>query len=316
MSDQSSIYAGFWIRFWAMVIDTLLLMVILLPLSYLLYGEDFLFETQAFTPLNIFIHYALPMGALLLFWHYKSATPAKMLFSLSIVNASNHGKPTTRQYILRNIGYILSLIPLGLGYFWVVWDPKKQAWHDKLAKTVVIKEGKISHSSRTRGSWIVLGFGVVAMGLFILLLVVGLMLEQGRLAQGTLYSKSTLPAHVEQSFRKEGLLQPQEKLLYFQSEKMLYFLERGTIFSDEAITHFRKKERGGYEIVSIAYRTMEDLTLQRESLLLGVELLSLKVYARGRGLVMVVGVLPMPNSYASRSFWEDIQRLMGERKGG
>ena len=29
-----------------------------------------------------------------------------------------------------------------LGLFWVAWDKKKQGWHDKLAKTVVIKKKK------------------------------------------------------------------------------------------------------------------------------------------------------------------------------
>jgi uncharacterized RDD family membrane protein YckC len=27
-----------------------------------------------------------------------------------------------------------------IGLFWVAFDPKKQGWHDKMAKTVVVKE--------------------------------------------------------------------------------------------------------------------------------------------------------------------------------
>ena len=33
----------------------------------------------------------------------------------------------------------LSAIPLGLGYFWMLWDPKKQCWHDKLVHDLVVK---------------------------------------------------------------------------------------------------------------------------------------------------------------------------------
>jgi len=40
---------------------------------------------------------------------------------------------------LRYLGYYVSTIVLFLGFFWVAWDKKKQGWHDKMARTVVIK---------------------------------------------------------------------------------------------------------------------------------------------------------------------------------
>ncbi len=41
---------------------------------------------------------------------------------------------------LRYIGYMISIIPLSFGLLWVVYDPQKQGWHDKIAATYVIKE--------------------------------------------------------------------------------------------------------------------------------------------------------------------------------
>ncbi len=41
--------------------------------------------------------------------------------------------------IIRYIGYIVSGIVIGLGFLWVIWDPKKQGWHDKMAGTIVVK---------------------------------------------------------------------------------------------------------------------------------------------------------------------------------
>ncbi|HUE75473.1 MAG TPA: RDD family protein [Chloroflexota bacterium] len=41
--------------------------------------------------------------------------------------------------IIRYIGAIVAAIPFGLGYLWVIWDPNKQGWHDKIAGTYVIK---------------------------------------------------------------------------------------------------------------------------------------------------------------------------------
>jgi len=87
---------------------------------------------------NIVIQYLFPFIATLVFWIYKNATPGKMLFKAVIVDATTYEKPSVKQLVIRNFGYYLSLLPLGLGYFWVIWDKKKQGWHDKLANTVVI----------------------------------------------------------------------------------------------------------------------------------------------------------------------------------
>jgi len=31
-------------------------------------------------------------------------------------------------------------VALFLGFFWIIWDKKKQGWHDKIAGTLVVKE--------------------------------------------------------------------------------------------------------------------------------------------------------------------------------
>ena len=42
--------------------------------------------------------------------------------------------------ILRYVGYYVSGVVLLLGYIWVMFDPKKQGWHDKIANTYVVKQ--------------------------------------------------------------------------------------------------------------------------------------------------------------------------------
>jgi hypothetical protein len=37
------------------------------------------------------------------------------------------------------LGCLLSLVAAGLGFFWIAFDPEKQAWHDKIAGTVVVR---------------------------------------------------------------------------------------------------------------------------------------------------------------------------------
>ena len=41
---------------------------------------------------------------------------------------------------VRSFASILSLIPLGLGYAWALWDPQKQTWHDKMLHTYVMRD--------------------------------------------------------------------------------------------------------------------------------------------------------------------------------
>jgi uncharacterized RDD family membrane protein YckC len=45
-----------------------------------------------------------------------------------------------RTIVLRHlVGYPLSLVCLGLGFFWMIFDAQQRGWHDRLAGTLVIK---------------------------------------------------------------------------------------------------------------------------------------------------------------------------------
>lgn len=52
------------------------------------------------------------------------------------------GEPVTYQTaVLRHIvGYPLSVLVFGLGALWMLWDGRQQGWHDKLAKTLVVRD--------------------------------------------------------------------------------------------------------------------------------------------------------------------------------
>jgi uncharacterized RDD family membrane protein YckC len=41
--------------------------------------------------------------------------------------------------IVRALGCFLSLAAVGLGFIWIALDPERQAWHDKIAGTVVVR---------------------------------------------------------------------------------------------------------------------------------------------------------------------------------
>lgn len=133
-------YVGFWARVLATLIDSVLIMAITLPPLLGIYGLAYLENRNMFqNPADIIISNVLPMILVILFWTKKQATPGKMAVSARIVDAQTGSKPSKKQCVGRYFAYFLSIIPLGLGFLWVAFDPKKQAWHDKLAGTVVVK---------------------------------------------------------------------------------------------------------------------------------------------------------------------------------
>ena len=136
-------YAGFWIRVGASLIDTILVMVVTLPLATAIYGKAYWDSESLVAGLwDVVLSYILPAIAVIVFWIYKSATPGKMITNLIIVDAETGGKPSTGQFIGRYFAYYLSALPLMLGFIWVAFDKRKQGWHDKLAGTVVIRKNE------------------------------------------------------------------------------------------------------------------------------------------------------------------------------
>lgn len=138
MNEQE--YAGFWIRTAAAIMDTILILIIVLPLLILIYGSDYWTSESFIVGLwDVVLNYVLPAIAVIVFWVYKSATPGKMATRLTIVDAKTGTKPSVAQFIARYLAYYVSILPLFLGIFWVGIDKRKQGWHDKLAGTVVLK---------------------------------------------------------------------------------------------------------------------------------------------------------------------------------
>ncbi|HEY6862822.1 MAG TPA: RDD family protein [Burkholderiales bacterium] len=135
------VYVGFWKRFAAMWIDTLILTVVIALIVLPIYGSQYpALKAQGQT---MWIDNVINVGAILatiLLWRFRGATPGKMLFSAKIVDANTLAAPSMGKLVGRFFAYLVSMIPLGLGFLWIAFDARKQGWHDKLAGTVVIEE--------------------------------------------------------------------------------------------------------------------------------------------------------------------------------
>ena len=145
MSTTVIQYAGFWRRLAAVILDCVLVLTLTAPLLYLVYGHHYFY--WLITQLDLFnvfglwdflLTRALPILALLIFWQRKGATPGKALMHCRIVDSQKHTYPDRNQASIRLLAYVVSSLPLYLGFFWIGWDKQKQGFHDKLAKTVVL----------------------------------------------------------------------------------------------------------------------------------------------------------------------------------
>ena len=66
------------------------------------------------------------------------ATIGKRMVGAMVVTEA--GAPLNfRQALIRNISKIVSIVPLFIGGLWIAFSKKRQAWHDKIAKTYVVQ---------------------------------------------------------------------------------------------------------------------------------------------------------------------------------
>jgi len=85
------------------------------------------------------LQWLLPALAAVWFLTRMRATPGKLLLRAQVVDAISGATPSVKQAWLRVLGSGLSYLTLGAGHLLVLVDPRKQALHDKIAGTVVIR---------------------------------------------------------------------------------------------------------------------------------------------------------------------------------
>jgi uncharacterized RDD family membrane protein YckC len=125
-------YAGFWIRFAAVLIDA-----VLLGVGVGIVAGVLGLERGGSNLLSLAVGIAYYAG---LEGSATGQTLGKLICGIRVVDADT-GQPGigTGRGIGRYFARFLSGIPLFLGYFWMLWDDRSQTWHDKLARTIVVK---------------------------------------------------------------------------------------------------------------------------------------------------------------------------------
>lgn len=87
------------------------------------------------------------------FWFLaQGKTPGKWFVGIRAARKSDGAVPGLGRMLVREtFGKFASGFFLGLGYFWAIWDPNSQTWHDKIAGTLVVrqKQGAVLLSARS-----------------------------------------------------------------------------------------------------------------------------------------------------------------------
>jgi uncharacterized RDD family membrane protein YckC len=140
------VYAGFWLRFVAIFIDA----IILSPLIFIYLGLDFAVMAANDQGTKIALGIALVLLWLVIFigqWLYfalqessrAQATLGKRLMGIQVTdrqgNRVGFGRATGRYF-----GKIISNFTLFIGFMMAGWTQRKQALHDMLADTLVVRK--------------------------------------------------------------------------------------------------------------------------------------------------------------------------------
>jgi uncharacterized RDD family membrane protein YckC len=134
----TTIYAGFWRRVAAVIIDGLILAIVEVPLNIGVapdaWSQSPSRASTAYTisTLISWLYYSLMESSA------RQATLGKMALGIMVTDTDGHritfGRATGRYF-----AKILSGLILGIGFLMAAFTQKKQALHDILASTLVVK---------------------------------------------------------------------------------------------------------------------------------------------------------------------------------
>lgn len=138
-------YGGYILRLLAYLFDMCILWLV--PLTFLLAIVTYTNTTTDFWVSLLWLFLELLLFQWLLSYLYFILTflwfngsLGKLVAGLSI-EKENGEKPTIGDALIRfPVGYLVSSLALGLGFFWIIKDPKKKSFHDHFVGTVVVKK--------------------------------------------------------------------------------------------------------------------------------------------------------------------------------
>ncbi len=124
------VFAGPMTRLYAFTIDLGLLMMIIYTVAPRAGGA--IFSNESVAPNIVFLlgYFILPT----IIW---GRTPGKWVAGIVVVDSDGR-TPGPAAIPREMIGKLVSFLAAGIGIIWLIFDPKRQGWHDKIAGTYVV----------------------------------------------------------------------------------------------------------------------------------------------------------------------------------
>jgi uncharacterized RDD family membrane protein YckC len=150
-------YAGIVSRLTAIILDVAIINILLLIFSWFISTSLALLQYISTLGLNVstipyiqsFFSFILNpyfialfvIGIIFIYFTFfvvfSGHTPGKAFLGLRVVTKSGN-KISFPRAIVRFLAYIPTILSLGIGFFWILIDDHRQAWHDTLSDTLVI----------------------------------------------------------------------------------------------------------------------------------------------------------------------------------
>ena len=138
MQSQTHELAGLIDRFAASVIDGFLLILPMMIIGAVIGAGSHRLPPQ----LTQFILLAAPIGYHWFFWTRRGGqTPGKFALGIRVIKTDG-GPIGDIDALIRAIGYHVSAMLFGLGFVWALFDRSNQSWHDKMARTYVVRDDR------------------------------------------------------------------------------------------------------------------------------------------------------------------------------
>lgn len=139
--------AGFFLRLLSYTIDNVILYVIstiLLVAAYFLIGSLSIVEDNPVKIIySLYVPFLIASTIIEVFYFtyfhaVTGQTVGKWVCGIKVV--AEDGNPLGfKKAFIRFLGYIISRLSFYIGFLWIAFDRNKQGWHDKIAKTSVIR---------------------------------------------------------------------------------------------------------------------------------------------------------------------------------
>lgn len=71
---------------------------------------------------------------------FAGGTVGKLLTGTEIVDSQGNRLSLGRAFLRNYIGYMVSGLFFGLGFWWILKDPERRGWHDQIADSFVVKK--------------------------------------------------------------------------------------------------------------------------------------------------------------------------------